>query len=380
MIYLDNAATTLVKPPEVAQAVVYALQHFGGVGRGAHASALSADTAVYQTRSAIARLLGAPSASRVAFASNATEALNTAILGLVSPGDHVVTTAASHNSVLRPLYRLRDAGIATLSIVPIGADGSLDYDELESLCLPATSLVVTTHASNVTGDVYDIERIAAIAHNHGAVCVVDAAQTAGTWPIDMTRQGLDVVAFTGHKALFGPQGTGGLCVAEGIEVDPLKVGGSGVLSFDESHPSRMPERLEAGTLNAHGIAGLGAGVSFILSIGVEHIRQHEQRLVELFLEGVSQLRGVTALGGGSDGRCGIVSLVLDGIDSSEAAFRLDSRYGICTRAGAHCAPLMHKALGTEHTGAVRFSFSCFTTEEEVHAAIAALHDIADLGR
>ena len=210
MIYLDNAATTMSKPAQVVDAVVDAMRTFGGVGRGVHASALQADTAVYRARLAIAELLGAPDASRVAFASNATEALNTAIAGLLDAGDHAITTAASHNSVLRPLYRLRDAGAIELDIAPIAADGSLDYDALEALFKPSTRLVVVTHASNLTGDVYDIKRIARMAHAHGARFVVDAAQTAGTWPIDMGDQGLDVVAFTGHKGLFGPQGTGGL--------------------------------------------------------------------------------------------------------------------------------------------------------------------------
>lgn len=376
MIYLDNAATTMSKPAQVVDAVVDAMRTFGGVGRGVHASALQADTAVYRARLAIAELLGAPDASRVAFASNATEALNTAIAGLLDAGDHAITTAASHNSVLRPLYRLRDAGTIELDIAPIAADGSLDYDALEALFKPSTRLVVVTHASNLTGDVYDVERIARMAHAHGARIVVDAAQTAGTWPIDMGGQGLDVVAFTGHKGLFGPQGTGGLCVAEGVDVRPLKVGGSGVHSFDEQHPAFMPERLEAGTLNAHGIAGLGAGVSFILEQGIEEVFRHDRRLAERFREEAAAIPGVRILGGGADGRCAIVALNVGEIDSGEVAFRLNSEFGVCTRAGAHCAPLMHEALGTVEQGVVRFSFSYLNTDEEVELALAALRAIA----
>lgn len=376
MIYLDNAATTMSKPAQVVDAVVDAMRTFGGVGRGVHASALQADTAVYRARLAIAELLGAPDASRVAFASNATEALNTAIAGLLDAGDHAITTAASHNSVLRPLYRLRDAGTIELDIAPIAADGSLDYDALEALFKPSTRLVVVTHASNLTGDVYDVERIARMAHAHGARIVVDAAQTAGTWPIDMGGQGLDVVAFTGHKGLFGPQGTGGLCVAEGVDVRPLKVGGSGVHSFDEQHPTFMPERLEAGTLNAHGIAGLGAGVSFILEQAIEEVCRHDRCLAERFREEAAAIPGARILGGGADGRCAIVALNVGEVDSGEVAFRLNSEFGVCTRAGAHCAPLMHEALGTVEQGAVRFSFSYLNTDEEVELALAALRAIA----
>ena len=375
MSYLDNAATTLVKPPEVAQAVVHAMVTFGGVGRGSHRAALSADRAVYQARCAIARLLGVPGPSQVAFASNATEALNTAIFGLLRPRDHAVTTAASHNSVLRPLYRLRDEGAVQVDIAPVRPDGSLDYDAFEALFRPNTRLAAVTHASNLTGDVYDVARLARIAHDRGALILVDAAQTAGTVPLDFASLEVDVLAFTGHKGLFGPQGTGGLCVAEGVDVRPLKVGGSGVRSFDEAHPSFMPERLEAGTLNAQGIVGLAAGVSFILEQGVERISRHDALLAESFRRGCDAIPGVESLGGGADGRCGIVALRIDGLDSGEAASLLDERFGICVRAGAHCAPLMHRALGTEACGAIRFSFSWFNTQEDVVAALEALEAI-----
>lgn len=377
MIYLDNAATTLKKPPEVAQAIVRALDSFGGVGRGVHAAALAADASVFEAREAVAVLLGVPSSSQVAFTSNATEALNTALAGLTTPGDHVVTTAASHNSILRPLYRLRDEGRISLSIAPIAQDGSLDYEAFEALLEPRASLVAVTHASNLTGDVYDVGRIARIAHRHQALCVVDAAQTAGAWPLSMQELGADVVCFTGHKGMFGPQGTGGLCVAKGVDVRPLKVGGSGTHSFDARHPEHMPERLEAGTLNAHGIAGLHAGVSFVLKTGVDAICRHDVSLAEAFRAGVQSIDGVSVLGGGADARMGIVALNVAGIDSGELAYRLDSRFGICARAGAHCAPLMHKAVGSELQGAVRFSFSYFNTKEEVDLAIDAVAAVAD---
>lgn len=376
MIYLDNAATTMTKPPEVVRAVADALQSFGGVGRGVHAPALTADTAVFRTRCAIAKLLGAPAASQVVFTSNATEALNTAICGLLSPGDHAVTTAASHNSVLRPLYRLRDEHNVSLDVAPVRLDGSLDYDVFEALFRSDTRLAMVTHASNLTGDVYDVARMVRIAHEHGALVVLDAAQTAGAHPVDMGEMGVDVLAFTGHKGLFGPQGTGGLCVAEGVDINPLIVGGSGVRSFDERHPSFMPERLEAGTLNAHGIAGLGAGVSFIMRKGVDTVAHHCSALAARFRKGAQSIPGVHVLGGGTGDHCAIVALNVADCDSASIAYRLNADFGICTRAGAHCAPLMHRALGTSEQGAVRFSFSYFNTDEEVDKALEALERIA----
>ena len=376
MIYLDNAVTTMRKPPEVVRAVTGALQSFGGAGRGAHGAALAAGMAVYEAREALARLFDAPSPGQVAFCANATEALNVAIAGLLRPGDHAITTAASHNSVLRPLYRARTAG-TSLSVLPVAPDGSIDADAFEALFRPETRLVVATHASNVTGDVYDVARLARISHAHGALFCLDAAQTAGALPVRMGGMGLDLVAFTGHKSLYGPQGTGGLVVAEGVEVPPFKVGGSGVRSFDEEHPRRLPESLEAGTLNAHGIAGLAAGVAFVERVGEDAVAARMRALVARFEDGVRAIDGVRVVGGrGGIDRCGIVAVVLEGVDAAEASARLYADFDICTRAGAHCAPLMHRALGPEDAGAVRFSFSHFTTEDEVDAAARALACLA----
>ncbi len=368
------------KPECVVQAVADAMTSFGGVGRGAHPASVAADMAVYRARVAVAGLLGAPNSSRVAFAGNATMALNIAIDGLLAPGQRALTTAASHNSVLRPLFRLRDTAGCAIDLAPILPDGSLDFDAYRVLLERKPALVVATHASNVTGDVYDVRRMCEAAHAVGAKFVLDAAQTAGSYPLDMAEIGADVVCFTGHKSLLGPQGTGGLCVAEGIEVAPLLEGGSGVRSYDEHQPSFMPERLEAGTLNAHGIAGLAAGIGFIETEwgGVAAVHERTAGLADAFVAAVADAPGVKIYGRGPACAHGsIVALNIGGVDAAEVAQHLASDYGICVRAGAHCAPLMHKALGTQGQGAVRFSFAASNTRDEAMAAAAAVREIAE---
>ncbi|OUO88896.1 cysteine desulfurase [Gordonibacter sp. An230] len=378
MIYLDNAATTARKPPEVAAAVARAIDGFGGAGRGAHGASLDAGVAVLHAREALARLLGAPSPSRVAFCANATEALNAAVAGLLRPGERAVTTAASHNSMLRPLFRKQDEEGCEVAVVPHDARGALDYGALERELSRGARLVAVAHASNLTGDVYDVARIARLAHEHGALVLVDAAQTAGCVPLDMVRDGIDLVAFTGHKSLYGPQGTGGLAALCHVEVPPFKEGGSGARSYDRRHPARMPESLEAGTLNAHGLAGLAAGVAFVQERGVEAAGARARALAERFELGVRAVPGVRVLGGGGDaGRCGIVAINVADVDSAIVAGELDAGWGICVRAGAHCAPLMHEALGTRGQGAVRFSFSCLGTEAEADAAVRAVAEVAE---
>lgn len=377
MIYFDNAATTMLKPPAVAEAVARAINSFGGAGRGVHEASLDAGMTIFGARASIARLLGAPDPKHVCFTSNVTESLNIAIAGLLHAGSHAITTAASHNSVLRPLYRKVDEEGAELSIVPIAPDASLDLEAYEAAFKPNTKLVVVTHASNLTGDVYDIARMAAIAHDQGALFVLDAAQTAGSVPTNMFELGVDVLCFTGHKSLFGPQGTGGLCLAEGIDIPALKEGGSGTHSYDRRHPSFYPEHLEAGTINGHGIAGLAAGVAFIEEAGVEAIHTHTLELSDRFEAAVRDVPGVTIYGGhGGIDRTGIVCLNIAGADSGVVSDLLNAEYGICTRAGAHCAPLMHMAMGTEGPGAVRFSFGYFNTAEEVDEGIRAIREIA----
>lgn len=377
MIYFDNAATTLQKPPEVAEAVAQALTSFGGVGRGVHPASLAAGMVVYDARARVAELLGAPSAARVAFTLNVTMALNMAIDGLLAPGEGAVTTAASHNSVLRPLFRARDERGCWVEVADISPDASLDFASYERALARGPKLVAATHASNLTGDVYDIARMARMAHEAGALFVLDAAQSAGAMLVDMSALGVDVLCFTGHKSLFGPQGTGGLCVAEGVDIPPFVEGGSGVHSYDERHPRFMPEALEAGTVNAHGLAGLAAGVSFLQEVGVGNVHAHLAQLTHAFEAGARSIPGVVVLGGhGGVDRSGIVALNVGEIDSALVADRLAQEFDICVRAGAHCAPLMHKALGTDEQGAVRFSFSWFNTQEEVEQAVDALSQVA----
>ena len=376
MIYLDNAATTLHKPQQVIDAVVHAMQSMGNCARGTHEEALDAARTVYDARVRLASLFGCPRVDHVAFTANSTEALNIAINGLIDPGDHVISTDLEHNSVLRPLYRLEAEHGAELSFVPADKLGNVDYADFERLMKPNTRAVVCTNASNLTGTVLDIERIAKTAHSHGALVIVDASQTAGGWPIDMKKMGIDVLCFTGHKGLMGPQGTGGICVKEGIEIRPFKVGGSGVQSYSRTHPVEYPTRLEAGTLNGHGIAGLGAAAKFISETGVENIHAKERSLMLRFYEGVKNIEGVTVYGDFTKDKTAIVALNIRDYESGEVSYELSQGYGIATRPGAHCAPRMHKALGTAEVGAVRFSFSFYNTEEEVDEAVRAVAELA----
>ena len=378
MIYLDNAATTLHKPPQVMEAVLHAMITMGNAARGAHGGALEASRTVFGTREKLARLFSCRRADHVVFTANSTEALNIAINGTIHRGDHVISTDCEHNSVLRPLYRLEEERDVELDFVPADRQGRVDYSDFERLMRPNTRAVVCTHCSNLTGNIIDLERISDIAHRHGALLLVDASQTAGTVPIHMEALGVDVLCFIGHKGLMGPQGTGGLCIRPGVEIAPWKVGGSGVHSYDRHHPMEYPTRLEAGTLNSHGIAGLSAALDVFLERGVEDIQRAEHALMQRFYEGVRDIPGITVYGDFSvPERCAIVALNIRDYDSSAVSDELTVTYGIATRPGAHCAPRMHKALGTTEQGAVRFSFSFYNTEQEVDAAIAAVRAIAE---
>ena len=379
MIYLDNAATTREKPQQVIDAVVNAMTTMGNAARGAHGSSLEASRAVFNTRCKIAKLFGCKRPDHVVFTSNSTEALNIAVSGLFSQGVHVISTDLEHNSVLRPLYRLEDEGVISLSFVGADQQGRPRMAEFESLIQPNTRAIVCTHASNLTGEVVDLVAVGKIAKAHNLLLVVDASQTAGCVPIDMDAMNIDVLCFTGHKGIYGPQGTGGLCIREGIEIRPFKVGGSGIHSYMKHQPEEYPTRLEAGTLNSHGIMGLSAALDFLEETGVDTIAEKEHKLMMRFYNGVVNLPGVTVYGDFSEGhqRTAVVTLNIHDYDSSAVSDELSECFDIATRPGAHCAPRMHQALGTVEQGAVRFSFSWFTTEEEVDAAIAAVREIAE---
>ena len=379
MIYLDNAATTQHKPQQVLDAVVQAMTTMGNASRGAHGSALEASRAVYNTRSKLAKLFGCQRADHVVFTSNSTEALNIAIRGTLNPGDHVISTDLEHNSVLRPLYLLEETGVISLDFVPANRQGQVDYADFERLLKPNTRAIVCTHASNLTGEILDIGRIGAFAREKGLLLIVDASQTAGCVPIDMEAMGVDILCFTGHKGLYGPQGTGGLCIREGVEIRPFKVGGSGVQSYNPRQPEEYPTRLEAGTLNSHGIMGLSAALDFVAQTGISAIADYEHQLMYRFYNGVKDIPGVTVYGDFTPGhdRTAVVALNIRDYDSSAVSDELAMGFDIATRPGAHCAPRMHRALGTQEQGAVRFSFSWFNTAEEVDEAIAAVKELAE---
>ena len=373
---MDNAATTIHKPEEVRAAVMAAFGTMGNAGRGASVPALDASRIIYGTREKLARLFHAGDPRRIAFTANSTESLNIALKGLFSRGDHVITTVLEHNSVLRPLYECRENGVK-LTVLGCDGKGRISYEEMEAAIRADTKAVVCTHASNLTGNMTDLERVGAMAKRHGLLFVVDASQTAGVWPIDVEKMQIDVLCFTGHKSLLGPQGTGGMYVREGVHIRPLLSGGSGIDTYNEKHPAEMPTVLEAGTLNGHGIAGLGAALSWIEKTGMDRIRQRELSLMRRFYNGVFRIPGVTVYGDlETEKRAPIVSLNILDYDSSEVSDELSTVYGIVTRPGAHCAPLMHRALGTVEQGAVRFSFSFFNTEEEVDLAIEAVRELA----
>ena len=376
MIYMDNAATTMHKPQEVIDAVVNAMNSMGNAGRGASEAALSASRVIYDTRDRLAELFGAEDARRIAFTSNSTESLNIAIKGSLNPGDHVITTVLEHNSVLRPLYEMEKNGVE-LSIIRCDEKGMPDISQMEASIKENTKMIICTNGSNLTGNYVDVSVIGKMAHAHGLMFVVDASQTAGVFPINVQKMNIDILCFTGHKGLLAPQGTGGIYVKEGIELRPLKTGGSGIQTYSKEHPVQMPTALEAGTLNGHGIAGLHAALGYLKKEGIDNIRRKEQELMWRFYNGVKDIPGVKIYGDYSQKeRCAIVTLNIGDYDSSEVSDELLMEYDISTRPGAHCAPLMHEALGTVEQGAVRFSFSHYNTDEEVDTAIRAIRELA----
>lgn len=377
MIYLDNAATTLCKPPQVIEAVVEAMNTLGNSARGTNSNSLKASRTIYEARVKVAELFGCSRTDHVIFTQNATEALNVAINGTISSGDHVISTDFEHNSVLRPLYRLKLERNVDLGFVSADKQGNISSEAFEKLIQSNTKAIVCNHASNLTGNMVNIAQVGSIARRHGLIFIVDASQTAGCIPINMEEMGIDVLCFTGHKGLMGPQGTGGMCVREGIEVRPLMVGGTGFQSYSPLQPQEYPARLEAGTLNSHGIAGLAAAIDFIQATGIDVISTKEIALMRRFYEGVKHIEGVKIYGDFSvSQRVAIVALNIHDYDSAAVADELSQIYNIATRPGAHCAPRLHQALGTEDRGAVRFSFGWFNSYKDVESAIQAVREIA----
>lgn len=378
MIYFDNAATTKKKPKEVIDAVVKAMETMGNASRGVYDESLSADMIVYQARLGINELFNGPGPKQVAFTKNATEALNIAIRGLINEGDHVISSEMEHNSVLRPLNHLKEEKNISIDYLKMDGRGNLNPYDLSHLINDKTSLLVLNHASNVTGNTNDLYRFGQICKENKILFIVDASQSAGLNPIDMEKMGIDVVCFTGHKSLYGPQGTGGLCVSKTVNIRPFITGGTGVQSYNDRQPEEMPTRLEAGTLNSHGIAGLLAGLDYIKKMGIDKIRIRALNLAEEFYRGIKDIPGLSFYGDyrNFSNKSPIVSLNIKDLDSSYVSAILSEKYGISTRPGAHCAPLLHKAFSTVNQGMVRFSFSHFNREKEVATAIKAIKEIS----
>ena len=379
-IYFDNAATSWPKPPAVSAAVSEYLTDAGGnPGRSGHRMSVAAARVVEDARETLAELFNVSDPSRLVFTHNATHALNLALYGLLRRGDHVVTTSVEHNSVMRPLRHLETLGVE-LTVVSCTPEGTLDPDAVERAMRPATRLLVATHGSNVVGTVMPIAALAALAQTHHVPFLVDASQTAGAIPIDVQETDIGLLAFTGHKGLLGPPGTGGLYIREDIELAPLIRGGTGSDSAHDVQPEFLPDMHESGTLNVAGIAGLAAGVRFLLDVGVGAVQARERALVARFLDAAAGIAGLVVYGPRDvSQRCGVVSFNVAGAMSSEVGLILDQSFAVMARTGLHCAPSAHHTLGTFPAGTVRFGFGWFNTEAEVDAALEALGAIAVWG-
>ena len=375
MIYLDNAATTFPKPPAVYKAAEGFMRDIGAsAGRSAHRNAVTASRTVFTARERLAALFGVKDTSRIVFTLNATEALNLAILGSVKEGGRVVVSALEHNSVMRPLRFLeKERGVA-VDIVPCGADGGHDCAKWEAAIKRRPSLVAVNHGSNVTGSVAPIEEIGMLCRKYGARFCVDAAQTAGMVPLDVEQCAADFLAFSGHKGLYGLQGTGGLYIRDGADPPPLKFGGTGSNSESDEQPVFLPDRYESGTQNGPGLAALGAGAAFVMERGIKTIFEHGRVLREALVAALAALPGARVYGPRT-GALPTVAVTIDKYDSGIVAQRLNDEYAIAVRVGLHCAPLAHRTIGTFPNGTLRVSFGCFNTEKEVGALMTALADI-----
>jgi cysteine desulfurase/selenocysteine lyase len=379
-IYFDNAATSWPKPPTVMEAMARFMEEIGAnPGRSGHRRSIDAARILYDAREALAACFNVKDPLRIVFTLNATESVNLALKGLLRPGDHVVTSGMEHNAVMRPLRELERRGVR-VTVVPCSEEGLLDPGALGEAIRAGTKLVVLTHASNVTGGLLPVAEAGRFCRERGALLLVDAAQTAGAYPIDVERDGIDLLAFTGHKCLYGPQGTGGLVIGERVDekgMVPLKEGGTGSRSESEEQPDFLPDRFESGTPNGIGIAGLLAGVAFVREKTVEAIRRHEMALAGRLIGGLLRISGVRVFGPSQmDQRVATLSFTIDGCSPSEAAFRLEREFGVLCRPGLHCAPAAHRMLGTFPAGTIRFGLSLFTTEEEVETAVNAVAAVA----
>ena len=379
MIYLDNAATSWPKPPEVLKAMVDVLEYAGGnPGRSGHRLSIEAARVMYDAREDIARFFNVSDPTRVIFTGNGTQAINVVLRGLLKAGDRVVTSSIEHNAVMRPLRSLEEQGLI-LDVVPCASDGSLDVDDIATALKLDARLVAVVHGSNVAGTILPVAEVASIARSAGALLLVDAAQTGGVLPIDMKAFGIDFLAFTGHKGLQGPTGIGGLIIADHVDIaqiEPLIRGGTGSQSEMEEQPEHLPDKFESGTPNIVGVAGLRAGINWIMGRGIETIRAHEKKLTSTLIDGLSNIAGVKVYGTlDSEKTVAIVSFTATGKRVSEIGLRLDEDYGVLTRVGLHCAPAAHKTIGTFPEGTVRLAPGVFTTADEVKEAVSAIEKV-----
>ncbi len=384
MIYLDNAATSFPKPESVFRGMdAFVRSSAANPGRSGHRRAIEAEAMINETRRLLARLFGFSRPERIVFTLNATDALNMAIKGVLRPGDHAITSVLEHNSVSRPLNQLERAGVITLTRLPANGNHMINPDDVLRAFKPSTRLVALTHVSNVTGTIQAIDTVGAIVREHGAFFLVDASQSAGVVPIAVEKGCIDLLAFTGHKALLGPTGTGGLVVGERVEVTPWREGGTGGDSSSPVQPSELPHRLEGGTPNVFGIAGLREGVRLLLDRGVESVLAHERSLLAEFYRALKDpgrfswyAADQAIVGRQGEGRVGLVGINLPGLSPAELAAILDEQFDIAVRAGLHCAPYAHKHLGTFPEGTMRISVGIQTTADEVRQAASALDEIA----
>lgn len=378
MIYVDNAATTFPKPKIVTDKIMEcSLGYAGNPGRSGHKLAMKMDLEIYETREKICNLINGTEPLNVIFTFNATDSLNIAIKGVLEKGNHVITTSMEHNSVLRPLNQLRKDEIIDLSIVYADKQGYVNPQKIFDAVTPETKMIVTTHMSNVFGTIVDIKSIGEFCKENNILYLVDAAQSIGVLDIDVQDMNIDLLAFPGHKALFGPMGTGALYIKEGIKVKPLRQGGTGSYSHSIDQPDLYPDSLESGTPNGVGIIALGKGIDFINEVGIDNIRNHEISLKNHFIDLLKDNDDIILYGTLDDRQGAVVSLNVKDMDSSEVSYILSDEFDIYTRPGFHCAPLAHKSLGTDELGAIRFSFGYFNTIKEVEECVNALKIIIE---